>query len=403
MAVALDDSATDARPDSADSTDSTASNSSSGYGGSSSTGLSPAQLAAIQAAGGAAAADAPGNNAQAFFGAYDSSIDNSGQFDPAQEQAIAGQWSYGGNGTWNGAVPGSTVNQWDQDATIAAEGAPSASSGASPTGLPTSTAITGSNPGSSTAGQNGTAPLPINAFGATPSVTPSYASAATVDPNQQYGYLQAEENANAQSLQPTFQAQDQTNQDQLAARGISSSGSAQELTNQLYQGQGATLAGMNAPAIAQQAGYTQGDITQNQSNEQAVNLANAGAGNIASATNAGYYDQALTGNANSYNSYLSTLEQQGYNTGDQAYEAYLGSFGPNSGVTGAYGTAVGQTGSEYGSTLSSAQAAQNAAYGQLFGTAGELATGGASGAAAGAGGSYDPAGTGIGTMDVTDY
>lgn len=342
--------------------------------------FSPTQDAAITAAGNSAAADANGNSASTFFGAYDNSIDQSGQFDPAQESALASSWNYGGNGTWNGAVPASTVQGWNQQATTALGSAPAAGSGATNTGLPAATGTSGTT-GSAATGITATAPAPLNAFGATPSVTPTYAAAATVNPNQQYGYLQAQEGANAASLQPTFQNQDQTEQDQLAARGISSSGAAQDLTNQLYQSQGATLAGMNSGAISQQAGYTQGDVSQNQANTQAVNLANTGAGNVATATNAGYYNEALTGNANAYNNYQSTLEGQGYSTTDQAYEAYLGSFGPNPGVTGAYGTATGQVGSEYGSTLGTATAAQNQAYGQLFGAAGQALTGGASGGA----------------------
>ena len=368
-------------------------------------GLTAAQLAAIQAAGGAAAADAPGNTASNFFGAYDSSIDASGQFDPAQEQAIAAQWNYGGNGIWNGAVPGADINTWDSDATNAALGAPTPASGSSATGLPGASSLTGlpaagtvtgststtapTSTGSSTTSgalpSTGTAPAPLSAFGATPSVTPTYASAALVNPAYNQSYLNQQEQANAAALQPTFQAQDQSEQDQLAARGISSSGAAQDLTNQLYGQQAATLASADSSAIGQQAGYVQSDVAANQANTQAVNTGNAATANAASATNAGYYDQALTGNATTYNDYLATLESQGYNTSNEAYTAYLNSFGPNSGVTSAYTGAAGTAGGAYANAYNTSVAGEDQAASALFGAAGNAAAGGST-----AGASSDP-------------
>ena len=266
-----------------------------------------------------------------------------------------------------------------------------------PSGLPNSSDISAD------------APLPLQSFGATPSVTPSYAAAtsynptyanaALVNPNNTPQYLGQEEAANAASLQPTFQAQDQSEQDQLAARGISSSGAAADLTNQLYGQQAATLAGLDAPAIQQQSGYQQQDITNNQANEQATNLTNAGYGNTASqynatnaqntnqfnaaegtaasGTNAGYYDQAVTGNATTYNNYLSTLEGQGYNTGNEAYTAYLNSFGPNSGVTSGYNGAVSGIGNAATGAYDQSVSAEGAAIGGIAGAAGTAASGGA--------------------------
>jgi len=237
------------------------------------------------------------------------------------------------------------------------------------------------------------APAPLQSFGATPSVTPSYASAATYNPslvnpayNQQY--LNAQEGENAAALQPTFQAQDQTNQDQLAARGISSSGAAQDLTNQLYGQQAATLASADSAAIGQQAGYVQGDISGNQaalnasgqynaSNIQGTNEFNAAEGTAASGTNAGYYDQAVTGNATTYNNYLSTLEGQGYNTSNEAYTAYLNSFGPNSGVTSGYNAATTGIGNAATGAYDSSIAGEGAALGGIAGAAGSAAAGGA--------------------------
>lgn len=286
--------------------------------------------------------------------------------DPAQLAALSND-QISGNGVW-GSAPGdysgwaANVNNAEGPANLA-----TAATSAPPTGLPTST---------DTAAM---APQPLQSFGATPTVTPTYANAATVNPNNTPQYLGQEEAANAASLQPTFQAQDQTEQDQLAARGISSSGAAADLTNQLYGQQAATLAGLNAPAIQQQSGYQQQDITNNQANNQATNLFNAGEGTAASGTNAGYYDQALTGNATTYNNYLSTLEGQGYNTSNEAYTAYLNSFGPNSGVTSSYGGAVQGIGNAATGAYGSSIAGEGAAIGGIAGAAGTAAAGGAFG------------------------
>lgn len=328
----------------------------SGIGGSG--GLTPQQQAAIQAAIGQSPQGQSGTQINQNIIA---SLTQSGLFNPSQLESLQNDGITGG-GIWNSSTPG---GGWEQQVTSELQTAPDAASGQSNSGLPTPGSIaaptdtSGASATTGTAPYSGTAPAPLQSFGPLASVTPTYASAATVDPNQQYGYLQAQEQANAASLQPTFAQQDQTNEDQLKARGISSSGAAADLTNQLYGEQAATLAGMNAPAIGQQAGYTQGDITQNQANEQAVNLTNAGYGNAATAANAGYYNQAQTGNASNYNNYLATLEQQGYNTGNEAYEAYLGSFGPNPGVTGGYNTAVGAGGSTYGSVYNTGQQGEN--------------------------------------------
>ena len=253
------------------------------------------------------------------------------------------------------------------------------------------------------------APLPLQSFGATPSVTPSYASsapnaygqsynAATVDPQANQQYLNAQLGENAAALQPTFQAQQQQNQDQLAARGISSSGAAADLTNQLYGQQAGTLAGIDSSAIGQQAGYVQQDIQgnqaalnaagqynasneqqanlQNQANAQQTNLFNAGEGTSASDVNAQYYDQAVTGNATTYNNYLNTIENQGYNTSNEAYTAYLNSFDPSSGVTSAYNNAVSGIGNAATGAYDSSVQGEGAALAGLFGGVGQTAAAG---------------------------
>ena len=196
----------------------------------------------------------------------------------------------------------------------------------------------GSPAGQSTAQQiNGTAPAPYNAFGGTPSVTPTYgnatgynattgaatgmnaasqgytganaaqqgyagatgvsqnyqdARAAMVDPNQNQAYLQQFEGAVGAGLNPMFQQQDQALQDQMAARGISSSGAAQYLSNNLMGQQAGAYANAIQPMIGQEAGYTQQDISANQGNRQATNFANQNAANTASGANSAYAQQA---------------------------------------------------------------------------------------------------------------
>lgn len=243
--------------------------------------------------------------------------------------------------------------------------APDSGATSTPTGLPTAAQVAGMTP------------APLSDFGATPTVTPTYADAALVDPSRTPQYLQQEEDANRTSLQPQFRQQQQANQDQLAARGISSSGAAQEITNDLYGNQAAVLAGMNAPAIQQQSGYTQQDITNNQANRQGTNLFNAGEGTGASDANAAYYNAERSGDATVYNNYKGTLEGQGYNTGNEAYTAYLNSFGPNSGVTSGYNGAVGAVGNAASGAYSSSVAGTDAAIGGIFGAAGTAASGGA--------------------------
>lgn len=274
-------------------------------------------------------------------------LSSTGDFDAS---TLAGLYGAGpsGEGAWGNTAAPNFVSQYEAtpgDSSGAASPAPATD----PTGLPTPANVSAD------------APQPLQSFGATPTVTPTY-----VDPNNTPQYLAAEEQANATSLAPTFQQQDQTNQDQLAARGISSSGAAAEITNQLQTAQGATLAGMNAPAIQQQSGYQQQDLT-----------GNAASANAATAANAGYYDQAVTGNATTYNNYLSTLEGQGYNTGNEAYTAYLNSFGPNSGVTSSYGGAVSGIGNAATGAYDSSVAGEGAAVGGAFGAAGTAITAGA--------------------------
>jgi hypothetical protein len=155
------------------------------------------------------------------------------------------------------------------------------------------------------------APQPYQAFGNIPTVSPT-----NIDTSMMPGALQSFEAANAQALQPTFQQQDDSLAANVGSRGIYNSGAATYLNDQLAGQQASALAGADAPLIqGQQAAWN------------SANAQNATAGNTASALNAGFYDQAVTGNQTGYNNYLNSL----YNTGNQ----YSG--GILSGVVNSYG------------------------------------------------------------------
>jgi len=252
------------------------------------------------------------------------------------------------------------------------------------------------------------APLPIQSFGALPGVTPTYAQyasqfgGATVDPAQSQQYMQTAYAQNAAALQPGFAQQQQQLQDSNAARGISSSGAAGYLQGNLLGQQSSALAAADEPITSQGYSYSQADLLANQqaqqqaglSNQglqQQTNLANANIANAASDTNAGYYANALSGNANAYNNYLATLEQQGYNTGNEAYQTYLGSFGPNPGVQQSISGAQNAGESGFNSGYQGAVAGQNAVLG---------AAGAAAGAGFGGGATGSPNGDGFGLNQV---
>jgi hypothetical protein len=277
------------------------------------------------------------------------------------------------------------------------------------------------------------APLPVQDFGALPSITPTYAAgasaaggtpvnaaqstAATVDPNQSKAYMDAAYAQEAQALAPQFQQQQMNLQDSSAARGISSSGAAGELQGNLLGQQASALAAADAPITQQGYQYSQNDIAQNQANQQQSGLANqqadiatgeynssqqqqnnqynaglteqnnqynAGVGNTAAQENANYYASALGTNESNYNNYLATLENQGYNTSNEELGAYLNSYLPNSGVTSTI-TGAQQAGSNayngaYGAQVSGQNAILGAA-GSAFGGFSSAPAGGYSGPA----------------------
>jgi hypothetical protein len=241
-------------------------------------------------------------------------------------------------------------------------------------------------PASLTQGPSNNAPAPIQAFGANPSINPTYTNstgynATTVDP---YGAQQAYQQYVGQltaGLQPTFQQQTQSEEDQLAARGIQDSGAAQYNMNQLTGEQAATVAQQEAAMTQQMYGYQQSDVAANQAAQnaaaqfgaQAANVAgltNASAANSASQYNANAYANARNQNYDAYNSYESALLGYGANQQSSLLAAYLNSFDPQSGVTSAINSGLSSMGAMYGNTYNQIlqdQAQQNAQNGQNFG------------------------------------
>ena len=188
----------------------------------------------------------------------------------------------------------------------------------------------------------------FEAFGGLPTV-----SASLVDPNQNNAYLQQYENALQTALNPTFQQQDQQLADSNAARGITSSGAGAYLQGNLQGQQAGAVASGTLPLIQQGYGYTQQDLQGNQQAQNAATGINA----------AGYYNEALTGNANAYNSYEQELLGLGGSNLSALEGTYLGSYAPNSGVESGFGTAIGGIGSTYGSVYGAGQSGENAALG----------------------------------------
>jgi hypothetical protein len=272
---------------------------------------------------------------------------------------IARQAGNGGSsGYANNPATGLPYGAVDNAGAGGATGVPSGQSGNNPiystpqgAGLPTAAQVAA------------LAPPSVTQFGALPSVDPTYANAATVDPNQNKQYIQQYEQLMQQSLQPTFAQQDQQLQDSNAARGISSSGAAGYLQGNLLGQQGATLAGADAPIVQQGYGYTQQDIAQNQANQQQVNVGNAAASNAADNTNAGYYAAAVGSNQSAYDQFLSQLYGTGAGLSGTEESAYLNSFGPNTGVQGDINTAEAGAGQTFQSAYGNASSLQGAALG----------------------------------------
>lgn len=202
------------------------------------------------------------------------------------------------------------------------------------------------------------APQPWQAFGQVPYITPYQ-----ITPDQYAQFVPQLFNAMQTSLQPFFNQQ-QTSLDQnYAGRGLLQSGTAAQGYNDLLNQQFATLLQGTIPAAQQAVG------------------ANVGAENVANAANAGMYSNVVGQNMGQYNQYLNQLMQ-----------GYLGSYGgPNAGAIGILGQGAAGAGSAYGNAYGNAMSGYGSlpgAFSNLFGSFGSR--GGASNPA---GGDTSPTGT----------
>jgi hypothetical protein len=278
-------------------------------------------------------------------------------------------------------APGSNAST-NSGPALAEQATTAAPGGASGPTASTQTNPVGSAPSNITSGPPvSTAPAPIQAFGGIAQVAPTYQTAtgynaSLVDPNQStQAYNQFSSLLN-QSLQPTFALQDQSLQDDLAARGISNTGAASYDLGNLQAQQAATIAGSDTGFVSQMFGDEQADVAANQAalnsagvfNASAQNTAsgaNAAAANAATGANASAYNSDVLANYNAYNAYQNELLGLGAQDQGALQSAYLNSFGPQSGVTSAYGTSIGDAGSAANNAFAGSQAATASEFGTL--------------------------------------
>ena len=149
------------------------------------------------------------------------------------------------------------------------------------------------------------------------------------------GTINQYEQAVQQSLAPTFQQQ-QAQDQAMAARGIFNSSAAQDAQTQLQGTQSATVAGAEAPVIAQQQGGQLAALSQNAGAGTAANSQNASALNTSDLTGFNAYETNLLANQNAAtgaNTFNATAANQatagnaatqlGVTQGDQsAYDAF---------------------------------------------------------------------------------
>lgn len=212
---------------------------------------------------------------------------------------------------------------------------------------------------------NATAPAPYGQFGSIPTIDPTYWQSANANPFQQQQYLQQYNKLFTKGLQPTFNQQDLALNQDLASRGISDSSAASYNMGNLYAQQGAQIAQGEAPMVQQAFGYTQQDVLANQAAQNAANAGNAAASNAASGQNAQYYYDTANQNMNAYNAYANSLFGAGTSEQQALMASYLNSFGPQTGVTNAFGQALGGINAAYGDIYQGAAGGQGSALGGL--------------------------------------
>ena len=190
---------------------------------------------------------------------------------------------------------------------------------------------------------SGYAPLPYQAFGAIPQITPQQ-----IQPGDIGGFLPGYTSAVQQADQPMFQQQSDALNSDLASRGIYNSGAANASQGNLLAQQYATVLGQSLP-------YAQQDIT-----------GNVGAQNEALAANAAAYGNVTQGNQQNYNNYLAALYGGNQQNGQNLQNAYFNSYAPNQGLIG---QGLGQAGQAYQNTYNQGVAGAGQLGGELAGLA----------------------------------
>ena len=296
---------------------------------------------------------------------------------------LAPSWTQGYDDSGNLGYINSATGQWSWNApdagTAATDPTAAASSG---TAAPAAANPLFGNPASAQ-------PLPFSSFGSIPQISPTFTQPATIDPGAAgtpntaftgavldpaafggmgQGMIDQYEAAIQQSLAPTFQQQQQAQDQAMAARGIFNSSAAQDAQTQLQGTQSATLAGAYAPIISsaqtgqQQAASqnaaqgTAADTTGFNAYEQNL-LANQNAATGANTFNATAANQATAGNAatqlgieqgdqSQYNAFEQALLGYGNQTGQSELGALLNSYSPTgSNILGAGATSAGNAAS----------------------------------------------------------
>lgn len=285
------------------------------------------------------------------------------------QTSTAGQGSFGGNPPQRGVVPPTNTGgqgSFGGNPPQQSPGGNSHTGGASPGG-----GYTGYGSGAPPSGPISTNPLKpnpneiaglgpanIQQFGGTPNVDPTYAQAASINPNSAQSYLNQYGSMLQKGMAPEFQQQRAALAQADAARGLSHSGSGAELETNLMGQQAGAYANAYAPMVSQAFGYQQQDLTGNAGYKQQANLANQQASNDANVLNANFYNQDRYTNAGAYNQFQNELFGQGASLYGSDTSAYLNSFGPSTGVTNAMNSALQGQQSAYASVYGQASAAQ---------------------------------------------
>ena len=186
----------------------------------------------------------------------------------------------------------------------------------------------------------GMQPLPYQDFGAVPFINAAQTQAAQVSPGSVGGYISSLMPTLMAAMAPQYQLASQGVDQDMAARGIFNSGTAN-------QAQGQLQSQLFSALLGQASNMGQQDVLQNAGYQQQGNLANQAASNQANAANAGAYGNVVQGNQAQYNAYLQQMLQSGTGMGQSLLGSYLGSYGTSPQAMGILGKGAGYAGSAY--------------------------------------------------------